>query len=116
MALPKSQPVGASPTTRDFVTMQSTWASILDPIVAQVNAGDGVPVGSYTGFNATLPTVAQAAKMLPTKFLFTQGQLVLRNQYPQLFAIIGTVYNTGGESAQYFRLPTIANTIIKYLP
>lgn len=33
MSLPKVQPTGGTPTTKDFVTMQSTWAKSLDPLL-----------------------------------------------------------------------------------
>ena len=105
--LPRIQPINNGVTVKDFVDLQSRWAALLEPVMTTVNAGDGVPVGAILHW--TTPTA-------PTKYLLSQGQLVLRSQYPYLFAVIGTLFNTGGEAAQYFRLPNTANDIIKYLP
>lgn len=41
----------------------------------------------------------------PLGFLLEDGAVVLRADYPALFAVLGTRYNTGGETAAQFRLP-----------
>lgn len=41
----------------------------------------------------------------PGRWLRCNGAVVLRATYPDLFAAIGTTYNTGGESGTQFRLP-----------
>lgn len=41
----------------------------------------------------------------PAGWLLADGAVKLRADYPALFAVIGTTYNTGGESALQFRLP-----------
>ena len=41
----------------------------------------------------------------PAGFLLEDGAVVLRATYPELFAVLGTRYNTGGETASQFRLP-----------
>ena len=43
------------------------------------------------------------------RFLEPLGQLVAVVDYPDLHTLIGTTYNTGGESADTFRLPNIDN-------
>ena len=42
---------------------------------------------------------------VPTGYLLLQGQEVDQLTYPLLFALYGSVYNTGGETAGFFRLP-----------
>lgn len=42
---------------------------------------------------------------IPTGWLELLGQTVLRADYPGLFAIFGTTFNTGGELGTEFRLP-----------
>jgi microcystin-dependent protein len=56
------------------------------------------PVGSISVF---------AGATAPTGFLLCRGQTVARSEYPQLFNVIGTTYNTGSESSLEFRLPNI---------
>ena len=46
-----------------------------------------------------------AGPSLPTGLLFANGRVVLRADYPRLFGEIGTLYNTGGEPSDSFRLP-----------
>jgi microcystin-dependent protein len=41
----------------------------------------------------------------PAGFLICNGSVVLRATYANLFAIIGTTFNTGGEAGTEFRLP-----------
>jgi microcystin-dependent protein len=41
----------------------------------------------------------------PSLWLLEYGQVVAQTSYPELFAILGTTYNTGGEGAGNFRLP-----------
>lgn len=41
----------------------------------------------------------------PAGWLLQDGTVYLRSDYPDLYAAIGTTYNTGGETAQQFRVP-----------
>jgi microcystin-dependent protein len=45
------------------------------------------------------------ATAIPTGWLELLGQVVLRADYPGLFAIFSTTFNTGGETSGEFRLP-----------
>lgn len=47
----------------------------------------------------------------PEGFLFTEGQEVLRNAYPNLFAAIGTTYGAGDGSTT-FNLPDYRETVL----
>ena len=46
-----------------------------------------------------------AGAIAPMKYLFCDGRVLLRSQYPDLFNIIGTVFAIGGELVTQFRLP-----------
>lgn len=46
-----------------------------------------------------------AEDSVPEGWLECSGQVVLQADYPELFAAIGTTYNTGGEAGNEFRLP-----------
>lgn len=53
----------------------------------------------------------------PEKYLACASQVLLQKQYPQLFQVIGTSQNTGGEPAGSFRLPAPSGSytlIIRY--
>jgi microcystin-dependent protein len=56
------------------------------------------PTGSITAF---------AGSSAPTSWLLCYGQTLVRATYPDLFAVIGTTYNTGGEAGTDFRLPDL---------
>lgn len=49
--------------------------------------------------------LATAAGSAPTGYLLCNGTTVSRTTYADLFAAIGTAFNTGGEAATDFRLP-----------
>jgi microcystin-dependent protein len=43
----------------------------------------------------------------PLGWLLCFGQTLSRTTYPDLFAVVGTTYNTGGEAGTVFRLPDL---------
>lgn len=58
--------------------------------------GADMPVGtSIEGYWTTAPA----------GFLLEDGTVLVRATYPQLFAVMGTTHNTGGETSLQFRLP-----------
>lgn len=65
-----------------------------------------VPVGAYITFSDSAA--------LPTNYLRCDGSAISRTTYAELFGVIGTIYGVGDGSTT-FNLPTIANTIIKYI-
>jgi microcystin-dependent protein len=46
-----------------------------------------------------------ASSVVPAGWLKMNGALLLRANYPALFAVLGTTWNTGGELATEFRVP-----------
>ena len=64
-----------------------------------------VPAGSVFCFAAQSP---------PTGYLECNGQIVARSgTYANLFAAIGTAFNTGGESSSQFRLPDLRGEFVR---
>lgn len=61
-----------------------------------------IPVGTVLPF---------AGNTEPEGFLFTEGQEVLRNAYPNLFAAIGTTYGAG-DGATTFNLPDYREMVL----
>lgn len=49
----------------------------------------------------------------PNGWRVCNGALLVIADYPDLYAVIGTSFNTGGEPAGQFRIPTIAQRVIK---
>ena len=49
----------------------------------------------------------------PSGFLSCNGAVVNRTEYPNLFYVIGTNFNTGGESLTSFRLPDLVSKFVK---
>ncbi len=61
-----------------------------------------IPVGTVLSF---------AGSTEPEGFLFTEGQEVLRNAYPNLFAAIGTTYGEG-DGVTTFNLPDYREMVL----
>jgi microcystin-dependent protein len=55
-----------------------------------------MPIGAIMAYGGTVA---------PTGYRLCQGQVLLRATNAELFAVIGTAYNTGGEPSNAFRLP-----------
>lgn len=67
----------------------------------------GVPAGTVNAYAATTG--------VPDGWLYCNGAIVSRASYPQLFAAIGTTYNTGGETGTQFRVPDLRGEFIRGL-
>jgi microcystin-dependent protein len=68
---------------------------------------DGAPV-SPSWQSLTVPTGAMldfAGASSPSGFLLCDGSVKSQTDYPNLFTVISTIWNTGGEGAGNFRLP-----------
>lgn len=110
MALPKVQPSGGTPTTQDFISLQTQWAMQLDPLVDPISIENVVLIGTI---------LMWGAMTAPANYLLCNGKTVLQSQYKKLFLAIGTNFNTGGEPAGSFRLPPASGPftlIIKFAP
>ncbi len=77
MSLPKVQPAGGTPTTKDFILLQSQWAIQLESVIAKVNqlrdfVGDTV---NAPGKNGLVPAPA-AGDSAANKFLNADGSWI----------------------------------------
>ncbi|AGR48584.1 tail collar protein [Microcystis phage MaMV-DC] len=82
-------PRTVSPTTNDSIA-RVDW-------VNQKIAAAGVPIGSMIMW--------WPHAQYPTNWLRLNGQELSRTQYPELFAVVGTYYNTAQTPITHFRLP-----------
>lgn len=49
---------------------------------------------------------------IPPSFRHEAGQILLRADYPDLFGVLGTEWNTGGETGAQFRLPDSKDRVV----
>jgi microcystin-dependent protein len=71
---------------------------------------DGYPIPT----GAILPFVASTTSRIPDSFLPCNGSQYDKRIYPELFAVIGNTFNSGGETAGFFRTPNlVANPYTK---
>lgn len=110
MALPKVKPQGGTPTSSDFMSLQTQWAAVLDPVLSDFRSEHSL-VG--------VVFIWAPVKYIPTKFALCLGQVEPQRLYPELYEAIGDEYNTGGEPAGTFRFPAAGSPlpyIIRYKP
>lgn len=69
--------------------------------------GGMLPVTPLPNFPAAVSGVA------PNGWMYCNGTVLNRASYPDLFAAIGTRWNTGGETADQFRIPSVPGKVIK---
>ena len=62
-----------------------------------------VPTGSVSAF---------AGSSAPTGYLLCDGGEYSESQYSDLFSVLGSTYNTGGETANHFRVPDLRGRVI----
>lgn len=62
--------------------------------------------------NLTGVVLPYAGADAPTGFLLCDGSVKNRADFPNLFAVIGTTYNTSGETTAQFRLPDMRGRVI----
>jgi len=67
-------------------------------IAANVTEALAIPTGTIIPFSGT---------SAPTGYLLCNGSVVSQSSYPNLFTIIGSIWNTGGEGGGNFRLPDL---------
>jgi len=72
--------------------------------VSDALATGDAPVGTVLDW-------ATASASAPSGWLLCDGSAVAIVSYPQLYSLLGTDYNTGGEPADTFRVPNETVTI-----
>jgi microcystin-dependent protein len=83
-------------TNYEFVWSGTSWISLPDAIT---------PVGSEMIWPGTLASI-------PTKYMLEDGRKLYRADYPQLFEVLQTTWNTGGETGSEFRIPNALNKVV----
>jgi microcystin-dependent protein len=78
-------------------------------------------VGSNTIWHAGNDTVLRnpvggamffTGSAAPTNWLFAFGQVLSQTTYADLFAVVGSTYNIGGEGAGNFRMPDLRDVVV----
>jgi len=90
----------ADPTTGQVLTYTgSTWEA------SNPSGGaDNTPIGTIMWFSANAA---------PVGYLECNGEVLSRSQYSDLFAVIGTTFNTGLEGIANFRLPDLRGEFVR---
>ena len=82
--------------------------------------GDLNVTGTISAAFLDVPNVAPIGSVVmwpsasspPTNWRFCNGTQLSQTTYSELFALIGTTYNTGGETAGNFRVPDLRNRFV----
>lgn len=77
------------------------------PTNTNVIWADTAVAGTINSFIPSGAMMPFAGATSPTGWLLCYGQTLVRASYPDLFAVVGTTYNTGGEASTDFRLPDL---------
>lgn len=89
-------------TSPELLVVSSTAPSNTNVIWADTSVAG--TMNSIVPSGALMPFAGTTS---PTGWLLCYGQVLTRTTYPDLFAVIGTTYNTGGEAGTEFRLPDL---------
>tara|TARA_R100000388_G_C7225024_1_gene151261 strand:- start:41 stop:1243 length:1203 start_codon:yes stop_codon:yes gene_type:complete len=95
---------------------QVTFTAPVDGTNGQVLQTNGSGVLSFATFGSVPAgsVFCFAAQSPPTGYLECNGQVLARSgTYADLFAAIGTAFNTGGESSEQFRLPDLRGEFVR---
>ena len=82
------------------------------PTNTNVIWADTTVAGTINSFIPSGAMMPFAGATSPTGWLLCYGQTLVRATYPDLFAVVGTTYNTGGEAGTDFRLPDLRGRAI----
>lgn len=96
-----SLPTGLAGQILAYNSSTGTWVASSIPTINNV---DNAPIGSVNYFAAAVP---------PVGYLECNGAVVSQNTYAELYQVIGTMYNTGGEGTGNFRLPDLRGEFIR---
>lgn len=81
--------------------IHSVLRGTINAIIDRINELEGITSALPAGIS-----LEYSGASLPTgRYLWEDGTILTRSLYPQLFAAIGTTWNTGGETGSQFRLP-----------
>jgi microcystin-dependent protein len=92
--------------TAGHIVVGSTYSMTYDGTQFQISTSAGAATAFSVGTMMAWPTAT-----IPTGWLECYGQEISTTTYAALYAVIGTLYNTGGESGT-FRLPDMRGRVI----
>lgn len=102
--IPKRTTQGTPLTSQQHDDIHEQLLGGINAVIAVVNTltgtggGGGIPTGTIVPYGGAT---------LPTGYVWANGQVLSTITYPELYAVYGTTYNTGGESPTQFRVPNI---------
>ena len=107
-------------------TVTDDWLNTVQEELAAVATSGGAALSKANNGQVLAAIKALVADAIPsgmiapfhratafTGWLACDGQTVSRTTYADLFAVLGTDYNTGGEAATVFRLPDLRGEFIR---
>lgn len=114
ISLLPGQAFAAEPSTGFFfkstgvIGVSTAGEEVLDISLAQFDA-TGNPFIFPSGYNPNPVGMIMdwPGTTAPSGWLFPFGQVLSQTTYAALFAVLGTMYNTGGEGAGNFRMPDL---------
>lgn len=95
------------PASPELLVVSSTAPSNTNVIWADTSVAG--TMNSIVPSGALMPFAGLTS---PTGWLLCFGQTLTRATYPDLFTVVGTTYNTGGEAGTDFRLPDLRGRTI----
>ena len=101
--IPKRTTQGTPLTSQQHDDIHEQLLGGINAVIAVVNTltgtgGGSLPIGTLIPYGGTT---------LPTGYVWANGQILSTITYPDLYAVYGTTYNTGGETPTQFRVPNI---------
>lgn len=86
-----------------MATASATSLATSESIKAYVDSNAGIPTGTVSAF---------AGNTAPTGYVLCDGSEYSETTEAALFAVIGSTYNTGGETANHFRVPDLRGRVV----
>jgi len=88
----------------DSVTALADWARKLSSALQDLRTVNWTNEALFPGFVTPWPDGATK----DSSWYFLDGQLLLKTEDPGLWKVYGDAFNTGGETADEFRLPSVS--------
>lgn len=99
---------GSKLSSQQHDYIHSVLRGTINELIDKVNE-----LSSITGAIPPGVSLEYSGTSLPTgRYLWENGVVLSRSLYPELFAVIGTSFNTGGESGSQFRLPNKMGKVV----
>ena len=86
-----------------MATASATSLATSESIKAYVDSNAGIPTGTVSAF---------AGSAAPTGYLLCDGSEYDQTAQADLFTVVSTTYNTGGETANHFRVPDLRGRVV----